>query len=60
MTYNLKNLFTSRKPQKKDFSSFFKHTSKEEQKKMMEDLAREANQDQRELVRRYQARQEPA
>ena len=49
----LKKLFVS-KPEKKDFSSFFRNASPEEKKKMMEDVARKANQDQRDLVEQYE------
>ncbi len=53
--------FFSPKPEKKDFSSFFNHASLEEQKRLMEDVARKANQDQRELVEQYeQAHQKSA
>lgn len=56
----LKKLFTS-KPEKKDFSSFFRNASQEEKTKMMEDVARKANQDQRDLVEQYeQAHQKAA
>lgn len=56
----LKKLFAS-KPEKKDFSSFFRNASQAEQKKLLEDVARKANQDQRQLVEEYnQAHQKPA
>jgi hypothetical protein len=56
----LKKLFVS-KPKKKDFSSFFRNASQEEQKRMLEDVARKANQDQRDLVKQYeQANQKAA
>jgi len=55
-----KSLFAP-KQKKKNFSSFFRHASPEEQKRLMEDVARKANQDQRELVEQYhQANQKPA
>ena len=56
----LKQLLTP-KQKKKDFSSFFNNASTEEQRTLMEDVARKANQDQRELVEQYeQANQKPA
>ena len=57
----LKQLFTPHKSERKNLSSFFKHASPEEQKKLMEDITRKANQDQRELVEQYhQTHKEPA
>ena len=61
MMKKLKALFTPHKQEKKNFSSFFRHASPEEQKRLMEDVARKANQDQRELVEQYhQTHQKPA
>lgn len=61
MMKKLKALFVSHKQEKKNFSSFFRHASPEEQKRLMEDVARKANQDQRDLVKQYeQANQKPA
>ena len=61
MMKKLKNLFTSQKQGKRDFSSLFTDASPEERRKVLEDVARKANQDQRELVEQYeQAHQKPA
>ena len=38
---------------KKDFSSFFRTASLEEKRKLMETVAREANEDQRALLEQY-------
>lgn len=48
-----KSLFAP-KQEKKNFSSFFRHASPEEQKRLMEDVARKANQDQSDLVKQYE------
>ena len=49
------------KPQKQDFSSLFNDASPEERRRVLEDAARKANQDQRDLVKQYQqAHQKPA
>ena len=51
MMKKFKQLFTPKsKQEKKDFSSFFNNASTEEQRVLMEDIARKANQDQRDLV----------
>lgn len=55
----LKQIFTPQ-PKKKDFSSFFNHASMEDQKKLMEEVARKANQDQRDLVEQYEQAKKPA
>lgn len=56
----IKNLFTP-KQQKQDFSSLFNDASPEERRKVLEEVARKANQDQRDLVKQYeQANQKPA
>ena len=60
MIKKLKKIFTL-KPQKQDFSSLFNDASPEERRKVLEDAARKANQDQRDLVKEYeQAHQKPA
>lgn len=52
--------FFAPKQEKKNFSSFFRHASPKEQKRLMEDVARKANQDQRDLVKQYeQVHQKP-
>jgi hypothetical protein len=53
MMKKFKALFTL-KQEKKDFSSFFNHASTEDQKRLMEDVARKANQDQLDLVKQYE------
>jgi hypothetical protein len=51
----------AKKPELQNFSYFFRDASPEEQKRLMEDVARKANQNQRELVEQYhQANQKPA
>lgn len=40
-----------------DFSTFFREASKEAKEKLLLEVAREANQDQREIVERYNAMQ---
>ncbi len=60
MIKKLKNLFTF-KQQKQDFSSLFNDASPEDRRKVLEDVARKANQDQRDLVEQYhQAHQKPS
>ena len=56
MIKKLKRLFAP-KQQKKDFSSFFNNASPEEKRKLMEEVIRKANQDQRDLVEQYEASQ---
>ncbi len=53
MMKKFKAVFSPHKEEKKNFSSFFRHASPEDQKRLMEDVARKANQDQRELVEAY-------
>lgn len=61
MMKKLRNLFTSQKQGKRDFSSLFIDASPEERRKVLEDVARKANQDQRDLVEQYkQTSQKPA
>jgi hypothetical protein len=50
----IKKLFYPKRKEKKDFSSFFNHASVEEKRKLMEDVARKANEDQRGLMERYE------
>jgi TRAP-type C4-dicarboxylate transport system substrate-binding protein len=60
MIKKLKKIFML-KPQKQDFSSLFNDASPEERRRILEDAARKANQDQRDLVKQYeQANQKPA
>jgi hypothetical protein len=60
MMKKLKNLFAP-KQQKQDFSSLFNDTSPEERRRVLEDVARKANQDQSDLVKQYeQTHQKPA
>jgi hypothetical protein len=54
MIKRIKKLFCSKHEEKKDFSSFFNHASVEEKQKLMEDVARKSNEDQRGLMERYE------
>jgi len=54
MIKKIKGYFCSKCEEKKDFSSFFNRASEEEKKKLMEDVARKANEDQRNLMERYE------
>jgi hypothetical protein len=57
----IKNLFTSSHKQKKpDFSSLFNGGSPEERRRVLEEVARKANQDQRDLVEQYEQSKKPA
>lgn len=50
----LKRLFSPKREGKPDFSSFFNTASTEERRKLMEDVAHKANEDQRALLERYE------
>ncbi|MDP3792729.1 MAG: hypothetical protein Q8Q89_03280 [bacterium] len=52
MTKILKKLF-SKKNKKAEFSGFFRDASMDEKKTLLEKVVREANQDQRDLVEKY-------
>jgi hypothetical protein len=54
MIKKIKSYFCPKCEEKKDFSSFFNCASEEERKKLMEDVARKANEDQRNLMERYE------
>ena len=54
------NKMFAKKPELQNFSYFFRHASPEEQKQLMEDVARKANKDQRELVEQYEQSQKLA
>ena len=54
MIKRIKKLFYPQQEEKKDFSSFFNCASEEEKRKLMEDVARKANEDQRNLMERYE------
>ena len=54
MIKRIKKLLYPKREEKKDFSSFFNHASVEEKRKLMEDVARKANEDQRGLMERYE------
>ena len=49
-----KRLFTPKRGEKKDFSSFFNSASIEEKRRLMEEVARKANEDQRALLAQYE------
>ena len=49
----LKKLFSTKREKKRDFSSFFRDASSEEQTWLLKDVARKANQDQRVLLEQY-------
>ncbi len=56
-----KNLFESKlKKQDSDFSHFFRYASSSEKSKLLKRVAREANEDQKELVERYKKQQQGA
>ena len=54
MIKKLKSYFCPKNEEKRDFSSFFNRASEEEKSKLMEDVARKANEDQRGLMERYE------
>lgn len=54
MIKKIKSYFCSKGEEKKDFSLFFNRASVEEKRKLMEDVARKANEDQRGLMERYE------
>jgi len=54
MIKKIKRYFCPKHEEKKDFSLFFNHASVEEKRKLMEDVARKANEDQRGLMERYE------
>lgn len=54
MIKKIKGYFCPKCEEKKDFSSFFNRASEKEKRKLMEDVARKANEDQRELIERYE------
>lgn len=54
MIKKIKSYFCRKNKEKKDFSLFFSGASEEEKRKLMEDVARMANEDQRELMERYE------
>ena len=49
----IRQFFAPKQAEKRDFSSFFDSASVEEKRKLMEDLARKANADQRALIEEY-------
>jgi hypothetical protein len=54
MIKRIKKLFCPKREEKKDFSSFFNRASVEEKRKLMEDVARKANEDQRNMIERHE------
>lgn len=53
----LKRIFVPRQEEKKDFSAFFRTATDAEKIKLMSEVARKANADQRALMEKYQAHQ---
>lgn len=53
MITTLKKLLAPQKEEKRDFSSFFNRASVEERRKLMEEVTRKANEDQRALLQEY-------
>ncbi len=54
-----KNLFENRiKKGESDFSRFFRYASSSEKAKLLKRVAREANEDQKQLVERYKKQQQ--
>lgn len=60
MLKKIYHFFAKHKGQRSDFSSFFRHASQSEKKKLIERVAREANQEQREMMERYKKAQQGA
>jgi hypothetical protein len=60
MLKKIYHFFAKYKGQRSDFSSFFRHASPSEKKKLIERVAREANQEQREMMERYKKAQQGA
>ncbi|MDP1689405.1 MAG: hypothetical protein Q8L47_04765 [bacterium] len=54
MTFrSLFSIFSKPTPEKSDFSVFFREKSKEEQKRVLIDVVRKANQDQKAIIDKY-------
>jgi hypothetical protein len=53
MMHKFFNLFRGRSERRSDFSNFFRYASSEEKAKLLRQVAREANEEQRELVEEY-------
>lgn len=61
MTFpNIFSLFKRAESQKNDFSSFFRETSPEKQKRVLEEVVRKANLDQKKMVEQYKELQSKA
>ena len=54
MIKKIRSYFCPKREEKKDFSSFFNRASVAEKRKLMEDVTRKANEDQRNLIERYE------
>jgi len=54
MIKRIKKIFCPKREEKKDFSSFFNRASEKEKQKLMEDVARKANEDQRSMLEQYE------
>ena len=58
MIRKIKSYFCPKHEEKKDFSLFFNRASEEEKRKLIEDVARKANEDQRNMIERYERKQD--
>lgn len=56
---NLPFFKSTKKENRNDFSDFFTNTNSETKAKVIRKVLREANQEQRELVKRYEQRSKP-
>lgn len=56
MLEKIKRLFTHKKQEKASFSDFFYNASPKEMQKLMENVAKKANQDQRAVLDKYERR----
>ncbi len=54
MIKRIKKIFCPKREEERDFSSFFSRASEEEKRRLMEDVAQKANEDQRSLLERYE------
>lgn len=54
MIKRIKKIFCPKCEEKKDFSSFFSRASVEEKQRLLENVARKANEDQKSLLERYE------
>ena len=54
MIKKIRSYFCPKNEERKDFSLFFNRASEEEKSRLMEDVARKANEDQRNMIERYE------